>query len=77
MLARSAAGVPGVVGGDAGKILQGIGGFLSGDRNTNRAAANTNAPGGTSTNTAATNAPAQRNPLGGLLDLIPKSKPKK
>jgi hypothetical protein len=76
ILARSAAGVPGVVGGDAGKLLQGIGGFLSGDRNTNRAPANTNAPGGTATNapTATTNAPAQKNPLGGLLDLIPKKK---
>jgi hypothetical protein len=76
LLARSAGGIPGVAGGDAGKLLQGIGGFLSGDRNTNRAAANTNAPGGTATNapTATTNAPAQRNPLGGLLDLIPKKK---
>jgi hypothetical protein len=68
ILARSAAGLPGVVGGDAGKVLQGIGGFLSGDRNTNRAAANTNAPSGT-----ATNAP-QRNPLGGLLDRLQKPK---
>ena len=74
LVARSGGGLLGNTG-DAGKILQGIGGFLSGDRNTNRAAANTNAPSGsTNTPTATTNAPAQKNPLGGLLDLIPKKK---
>jgi hypothetical protein len=52
--------IPG--GSDAGKILQGIGGILTGERNTNRPATNTNAP--------ATNA----SPLRGLLDLIPKKK---
>lgn len=62
ILARSAAGIPGVVGGDAGKVLQGIGGFLTGDRNTNRAGANTNA--------APTNTSKPRS----LLDLLPKPK---
>jgi hypothetical protein len=62
LLARSAAGfIPGTS--QPGKILQGIGGILTGERNTNR-------PAATSTNAPATNA----NPLKGLLDLIPKKK---
>jgi hypothetical protein len=52
-----------LIGGDAGKVLQGIGGLLGGDRNTN-------APSGTATNAP----PAQRNPLGGLLDRLQKPK---
>ncbi len=71
LVAQSGGRLLGNVGGDVGKTLEGIGGLLSGNRNTNRPAANTSA---TSTNAAATNAPAQKKPLGGLLDLIPKSK---
>ncbi|MCI0747489.1 MAG: hypothetical protein L0Y58_18955 [Verrucomicrobia subdivision 3 bacterium] len=61
LLAKSASGIPGVVGGDAGKILQGVGGFLSGDRGTNRPAA-TNQP-----QSATNKAPS-------LFDLIPRKK---
>jgi hypothetical protein len=76
LVARSTGRVPGVIGGDAAKVLQGVGGLLTGDRNTNRPAANTNAPGGTATN-APSATKTNANPLGGLLDLIPKPKPKK
>jgi hypothetical protein len=48
---------------DVGRIVGGIGGLLTGDRNTNR-------PAATRTNAPATNA----SPLKGLLDLIPKKK---
>jgi hypothetical protein len=63
LVAKSAVGLIGAGTSDTGKILQGVGGLLTGERNTNRpAATNTNAP--------ASNA----NPLRGLLDLIPKKK---
>lgn len=64
LIARSAAGIPGVVGGDAASLLKGVGGLLTGERGTNRGTgASTNVPPATNTNRPR-----------GLLDLIPKKK---